>query len=179
MELVLLALALSSDAFAVALTLGIKKTKLLPTACYAAFYFGLFQGLMPLIGFFMGKESASLLDPFGYWIACTILAALGCKMVRDSFAGNHESLHIISHKKFLLLALATSIDALAVGFTLPLLGIALFISIAVIASVTFALSFCGVYIGAMGGSRYESRAHLFGGVILIAISLKIIFTDIL
>jgi putative Mn2+ efflux pump MntP len=173
-ELILLAIALSMDAFAVSIGLGSKRKRhLLSLAWMSGLYFGLFQALMPLIGYLGGRGVLGWVDAYASWIACGLLVLIGGKMIFESFAeGVEEEIAIISHKVMLMLAVATSIDALAAGFTLTLLDVNPFIACLIIGLITFAFSWAGVFIGNRSGTWLESKAELFGGVVLILIGLK-------
>ncbi|MDR1554479.1 MAG: manganese efflux pump MntP family protein [Campylobacteraceae bacterium] len=170
-ELLFLAFALCMDAFAVSLGIGAKNKNI---AFRTAVYFGAFQGIMPLIGFIVGKKSAEYIADFDHWIAFVLLGFLGIKMIHESFKKDESKNFNITHKTLFLLAVATSLDALAAGFTLIFLNIPLYVSIAVIILVTFALSFLGVKIGAKSGKWLGSIAEILGGIILICIGINIL-----
>ncbi|GFZ82469.1 membrane protein [Pseudohongiella nitratireducens] len=175
-EVFILAVALSMDAFAVSIGLGskhVEKTKSL--AVMAAIYFGIFQGLMPLIGFLGGKGVLGWVEEYAHWVAFFLLVLIGGKMVYESFsAGIEEDIAKVTQKILLILALATSIDAMAAGFTLTLIEVNPFLACAIIGVTTFAFSWFGVFIGAKSGTWLESKAELLGGVILILIGFKIL-----
>ncbi|MBN2810023.1 MAG: manganese efflux pump [Deltaproteobacteria bacterium] len=173
-EVLVLAVALSMDAFAVSVGLGsknAKKTNVL--AMKTGIYFGLFQALMPLIGYFGGKGVFSWVESYAHWIAFFLLVLIGGKMVYESVTeGIEEDIAQITHKVMLMLAFATSIDAMAAGFTLTLLEVNPFIACGIIGVTTFIFSWVGVLVGAKSGVWLESKAELLGGVILIAIGFK-------
>ncbi len=175
-EVFILAVALSMDAFAVSIGLGskhVEKTRSL--AVLAAIYFGIFQGLMPLIGFLGGKGVLGWVEEYAHWIAFFLLVLIGGKMIYESFsAGVEHDIANITHKILLILALATSIDAMAAGFTLTLLAVNPFLSCAIIGVTTFVFSWLGVFVGAKSGTWLESKAELLGGIILILIGVKIL-----
>jgi len=173
-ELIFLAIALSMDAFAVSIGLGSKrKSHLFSLAWMSAIYFGLFQALMPLIGYLGGKGVLGWVDAYASWIACGLLVLIGGKMIFESFAeGVEEEIAIISHKVMLMLAIATSIDALAAGFTLTLLDVNPFFACLIIGLITFAFSWAGVFVGSRSGTWLESKAELLGGVVLALIGFK-------
>lgn len=175
-DVVFLAIALSMDAFAVSIGLGSKqKKKLLSLALMSGIYFGLFQALMPLIGYLGGKGMLGWVESYAPWVAFGLLALVGGKMIYESFAeGVEEEISIITHKVMLMLAIATSIDAMAAGFVLTLLEINIFIACLIIGFVTFAFSWAGVFIGSQSGTWMESKAELLGGVVLILIGFKIL-----
>jgi manganese efflux pump family protein len=171
-----LALALSMDACAVSISLGAKHSinpkKL---AFMAAFYFGLFQGLMPLIGYFAGKGILGWVEAYANWLAFFLLLIIGAKMMHESFSeGIEKELKNITHRVMLLLAIATSIDALAAGVALSLLQVHPLLSCFIIAITTSAFSYVGVLIGAKSGNKLESKATFFGGIVLILIGFKIL-----
>jgi putative Mn2+ efflux pump MntP len=175
-EVVILAVALSMDAFAVSIGLGsrhIKKTASL--AMMSGIYFGTFQALMPLIGYLGGKGVLGWVESYAPWIAFLLLSLIGGKMIYESFAeGVEEGIAIITHRVMLALAIATSIDAMAAGFSLTLLEVNPFIACMIIGLMTFCFSWVGVFVGTKSGTWLESKAELFGGVVLILIGLKIL-----
>lgn len=164
------------DAFAVSIGLG-SKHKIKPTslALMSGAYFGVFQALMPLIGYLGGKGVLGWVEDYASWIAFFLLVLIGGKMIFESFAeGIEEDIKIITHRVMLMLAIATSIDAMAAGFALTLLEISPFIACLIIGVTTFIFSYIGVFIGTRSGTWLESKAELFGGVVLILIGLKIL-----
>lgn len=175
-EVLILAVALSMDAFAVSIGLGSKheqKTKTI--AVQAAIYFGLFQALMPLIGFLAGKGVFTWVEDYAHWIAFFLLLLIGGKMIYESVTeGIEEDIAQITHKMLLILAIATSIDAMAAGFTLTLIDVNPFVACLVIGITTFIFSWLGVYFGAKSGTFLESKAELFGGIVLILIGFKVL-----
>lgn len=175
-EVVILAVALSMDAFAVSIGLGskhIKKTKSL--ALMSGIYFGLFQGLMPLIGYFGGKGVLGWVDEFAQLVSFVLLVLIGGKMIYESITeGIEENIVKITHKVMFILAIATSVDAMAAGFTLTLIEINPLLACGIIGAATLFFSWVGVLIGAKSGTWLESKAELLGGIILIAIGLKIL-----
>lgn len=177
LEVFILALALSMDAFAVSVGLGSKLSQNRRAfAIKAALLFGFFQAFMPLIGFLAGIGLESFIKEFDHWIAFILLVFIGAKMIYESFEEEIEdSICKLSNKLLLSLAIATSIDAMAAGFTLALFELHFLISIAIIGIVTFFMSFIGVYIGAKGSKLLESKAEFLGGFVLIIIGFKILF----
>ena len=175
-ELLILATALSMDAFAVSLGLGAKAARFdKELALKAAVFFGFFQGFMPLIGYLAGMGLASFIEVIDHWIAFLLLAVIGGKMIYESFGENvEEEISMITNKVMLILAIATSIDAMAAGFTLTLMTPAVMTSVLVIGLTTFLFSYAGVYFGARGGAVLESKAELLGGVVLVGIGVKIL-----
>lgn len=175
-ETLFLAVALSMDAFAVSIGLG-SKHKLNPgqLAVMAGIYFGLFQALMPLIGYLGGKGVLSWVETYAPWVSFILLVLIGGKMIYESFSeGIEEDIAIITHRVMLTLAIATSIDAMAAGFVLTLLDIHLLAACFIIGVTTLCFSVAGVYIGTKSGTWLESKAELLGGVILILIGIKIL-----
>lgn len=175
-EVIVLALALSMDAFAVAIGLGSKHAcRVLPLALKSAIYFGLFQALMPMIGYLGGRGVIGWVEAYAPWIAFLLLVLIGGKMIYESMSeGIEEDIAAITHRVMLLLAIATSIDAMAAGFSLTLLGVNPLLACALIGAVTFVFSGLGVFIGARSGTWLESKAELFGGIVLILIGIKIL-----
>ena len=187
-EVLLLAIALAMDAFAVAIGLGAKSQKqskqyLLRLAIYAALYFGIAQGVMPLIGYLLGAALLGWLAAAAPWIGGGILILLGTKMLYEAFNGEVEAIledsfdrniqEKINHRMMLTLAIATSIDAMAAGFTLNLLAVNAWLACLIIALVTFGFSFLGVYLGKKFGTWLENKAEVLGGIVLIAIGIKL------
>jgi len=176
-EVIVLSVALAMDAFAVSIGLGSKseKEKLTALALMAGIWFGLFQGLMPLIGYLAGHGVLGWVEDYAPWIAFGLLLLIGGKMIWESFGeGVEEEITRITHKVMLMLAIATSIDAMAAGFSLTLLDMNAFIACLMIGVITFAFSVAGVFVGFRSGTWLESRAELFGGIVLILIGFKVL-----
>ncbi len=175
-EVLLLAFALSMDAFAVSIGLGVKNREFNKSlALKAALFFGIFQGLMPLFGYLASIGLGSFIESVDHWVAFFLLALIGGKMLYESFEENTEDeISIITNKVLLLLAVATSIDAMAAGFTLNLMELDPLFSMVIIAAVTFIFSYLGVFIGSKGGSFLEDKAEKLGGIVLIGIGVKIL-----
>ena len=174
-ELFILALGLSMDAFAVSVCKGLSVKQLrLRHALITGLYFGGFQALMPLIGYFLGTQFQSLITDIDHWIAFVLLVLIGSNMIRES-RGESEKLDAsFGFKVMLPLAIATSIDALAVGVTFAFLQVQIVAAVSLIGITTFILSAVGVKIGNVFGAKYKSRAELLGGVVLILMGLKIL-----
>jgi putative Mn2+ efflux pump MntP len=179
-ELMLIALGLSMDAFAVAVCRGLHMRRInYRHAAVIALFFGGFQALMPLAGFLLGSAFERYIDGFDHWLAFMLLGFIGGKMIyeatrKDEGNGEHDddSLNI---KELFMLAVATSIDALAVGITLAVIpGMNIGTSILLIGATTFVISLVGVVLGNRFGSRYKGKAELAGGVVLVLIGLKIL-----
>ena len=177
-ELFILAVGLSMDAFAVAVCAGLTmKTLNIRKALIIALYFGVFQAVMPLIGYLVATLFADKIVAYDHWIAFALLCFLGAKMIVGSFKKEDnpdDSETSVSPSQMLPLALATSIDALAVGVSLAFLRVSIVPAVSFIGIVTFALSFVGVKIGNVFGKRFKSKAELAGGIILVLIGLKIL-----
>ena len=176
LEILLLGIGLSMDAFAVSICKGLS-AKRLQTRHYLIIgaWFGGFQALMPTIGFFLGSTFEQYITAFDHWVAFVLLSAIGAGMIKESLSKEESNGNdSFSFKTMLLLALATSIDALAVGVTFAFLQVNIAPAITIIGCTTFVISIAGVYVGNVFGSRYKSRAELTGGVILILIGLKIL-----
>jgi len=177
-QIFLIAIGLAMDAFAVSLASGIslKKSYVL-WACIIAIFFGGFQALMPIIGWYGGSLFQTYINSFDHWIAFGLLIIIGCRMIYEAFCSHQGKKLIRPTKLFVLfgLAIATSIDALAVGLSFSLLDTRIFLPALLIGVVTFALSFCGVMMGKSLGAKWGERAHVFGGIVLILIGIKILF----
>ena len=175
-ELFFLAIGLSMDAFAVAICKGLSlKHFNQKHAVIIALYFGTFQALMPAIGYLLGSRFQQSIIAYDHWIAFILLVLIGGNMVKESFDHETEtSSPSINFKEMLILAIATSIDALAVGVTFAFLDVQILPAISFIGCTTFIISVIGVKVGTVFGARYKSRAELTGGVILILIGLKIL-----
>jgi len=173
-EVIILAIALSMDAFAVSIGLGAKKNA--PgLALKAGLYFGIFQALMPFIGYLGGKGVLGLVDAYAHWIAFGLLALIGAKMIYEGVhEGVEETISALTNRMMLILAIATSIDAMAAGFSLTLLDANPYIACLAIGITTFAFSWAGVFIGKNSGTWLESKAEIFGGTVLILIGFKIL-----
>ena len=174
-EILILAVALSMDAFAVSIGLGAKKNS--PgLAIKAGLYFGIFQALMPFIGYLGGKGVLGWVDAYAHWIAFGLLALIGTKMIYEGVQeGVEEDISAVTNKMMLILAIATSIDAMAAGFSLTLLEVNPYIACGVIGVITFTFSWGGVVIGRKSGTWLESKAEFFGGTVLILMGIKMLF----
>ncbi len=178
-ELFLLAVGLSMDAFAVSVCKGlsVKKAGIKESAICGG-WFGGFQGLMPLIGYLLGALFADAIKAFDHWIAFGLLAIIGINMLKEAFEKDcdcNENSADFSVKTMFVMAIATSIDALAVGISLAMAGDVNIVAAVVLISVTtFLLSGLGVKIGNLFGNRFEKKAQIAGGVILIGLGLKIL-----
>ena len=184
LEIALIAIGLSMDAFAVSVTLGlsiasenpVKKTKVVHFLI-PGLYFGFFQALMPFIGFSVGALLARNIQDFDHWIAFVLLGFIGGKMIKDSFSKEEKKLNENPFKclKMLLLAIATSIDALVVGIAFSFFHMNIFPAIFIIGLTTLCISSIGVIIGNIFGTRFKSKAEFLGGAVLIMLGFKILF----
>ena len=189
-EVFLLAIALAMDAFAVSIGLGAKSQKqssayVLRLAIYAALYFGIAQGVMPLIGYLLGAVLLGWLATAAPWIGGGILIVLGAKMLYEAFNGEVEAVlagsfdgniqEEINHRMMFTLAIATSIDAMAAGFTLNLQAINAWLACFIIAIITAGFGFFGINLGKRSGTWLEDKAEILGGLVLIAIGVKVMF----
>lgn len=176
-ELFLLAIGLSMDAFAVSICKGLASKKAgLREMGSCGIWFGGFQALMPLIGFFLGTLFSAAIEVFDHWIAFGLLALIGINMLREAFSKEEdESNGDFGFKTMFVMAIATSIDALAVGVSMALAGnVNIWIAITLIGVITFLTSALGVKIGNIFGDRFEKKAEIAGGVILILLGFKIL-----
>lgn len=186
-EIFLIGVGLSMDAFAVSICKGLSMPRLnSKQMLIIGLFFGGFQALMPLIGWALGTSFESLITPVDHWIAFLLLGFIGAKMIFDAIRGSDDenadpaksnavaSEQKLDLKELLMMAIATSIDALAVGITFAFLGISIIEAIIIIGVTTFVLSILGVVIGHFFGSRFEKPATIIGGVVLILIGLKIL-----
>lgn len=175
LELFLIGVGLSMDAFAVSICKGLSVQKLSAKhAVLAGLYFGGFQFLMPVIGWLLGSRFENMISAFDHWIAFGLLVIIGINMIQESFEEAEKLDDSFAVKTMLMLAVATSIDALAVGVSFAFLSVSIIPASAIIGVTTFCLSAAGIYIGHIFGLKYKSKAELAGGVILILIGLKIL-----
>ena len=175
-EIAVIGIGLAMDAFAVSVCKGLSMKKLdWKKSIIIALYFGAFQALMPVLGFFLGSTFSSFVQKVDHWIAFILLAIIGGNMIKDSTDDEIEKRNDkVDVKTMLLLAIATSIDALAVGVTFAFFEVNLLLAISIIGIITFVLSVLGVIIGNKFGDKFQNRAELAGGIILIIIGLKIL-----
>ena len=176
-SILIIAFALSMDAFAVSVSNGIgMKMFHVKHALWIALHFGLFQAVMPIIGWLAGFGMKRLVEGMDHWIAFALLLVIGLKMIWESkeIAPEKKNAGHVSNARLLFLSIATSMDALAVGFTLPLLNVSLIASPIIIGTITFAVSLLGVFAGNRFGHLLENKMEALGGIILILIGLKIL-----
>lgn len=178
-ELLLLSIGLGMDAFAVSVCKGISMKKMdWKKACIVGLYFGGFQALMPVIGYFLGTSFQSIITNIDHWVAFVLLGIIGGKMIQEAFQKDKDEEEYssdVSVKTMLILSVATSIDALAVGITFAFLNVNLLLAITFIGLITFVLSVVGTKIGNRFGDKYKGKAEFIGGIILILIGFKILF----
>ena len=182
-ELFLLAVGVSMDAFSVSICKGLSMRRMRwDVALVLGLAFGGFQALMPLIGYFLGSQLMWLIEPIDHWVAFILLALIGGNMIREALGDDEEEEVVeferLDLKEVLLLAIATSIDALSVGIAFASLKVNIWLSVALIGVTTFCFSVAGVAIGCAFGSRYERPAEVCGGVILVLIGLKVLLEDL-
>ncbi len=180
-ELFLIGVGLAMDAFAVSICKGLKMKEVNKKHCFViALFFGGFQALMPFLGWLAGKQFEKYITAFDHWIAFFLLVIIGGKMVVDVLRDREEEEVCpkeesrLDVKELFFLAIATSIDALAVGVSFAFLRVSILPAITIIGVVTFVISMAGVFIGNIFGSKYKNKAELAGGIILIVLGIKIL-----
>jgi len=181
-ELVLIAVGLSMDAFAVAIGKGLSLKTVTPkSSSVVGAWFGFFQMGMPLVGYYFGALLADLIVAYDHWIAFLLLAVIGGRMIKESRSHDDDRVEDapLAVGKMLPLAVATSIDALAVGISFAFLRVDVFPAVMIIGATTFSFSVAGMRLGSIFGLKYKSTAELFGGVVLILIGLKILVEHIM
>lgn len=179
-ELMLIAMGLSMDAFAVSIGKGLSVCHLRPRhSMSVGLWFGGFQAMMPLIGYALGASFASLVSDYDHWIAFVLLGIIGANMIKEAFSKEEKSDPDFSFKTMLIMAIATSIDALAIGVSFAFLGVNIFTAAIVIGITTFLFSVAGIKIGNLFGCRYKSKSEFIGGVVLIIIGTKILMEHLM
>lgn len=175
-ELLIIAVGVSMDAFAVSVCKGLSVEKVSPKqALTIALWFGGFQALMPLLGYSLGVGFTNVVENIDHWIAFILLGLIGSNMIKDSFSKDSVRMNSdFSFRQMLIMAVATSIDALAIGVSLAFLRVNIWQAVLSIGCVTAAFSTVGVYIGNMFGARYKASAEILGGIILIIMGVKIL-----
>ena len=175
-ELLLIAIGLSMDAFSVSICKGLTTKRFSwRMALICGLWFGGFQVLMPIIGYYLGAQFQEMIEAYDHWIAFGLLFLIGANMIREAVWGKEEEQDgSLGFKTMFLLAIATSIDALAVGVSFACIQVKLWSSVIIIGLTTFLFSVLGVKIGNVFGSKYEKSAGIIGGIILILIGLKIL-----
>lgn len=175
LEIFFIGIGLSMDAFAVSICKGLStKTLKLKHALICGGYFGFFQGFMPFLGFILGVQFKDKIESIDHWIAFILLVLIGFNMIKEAFEDEENCNIEFSFKVMLPLAIATSIDALAIGVTFAFLNVDIFSAIIIIALTTFVISMIGVKIGHVFGTKYKSKAEIVGGIILICMGIKIL-----
>lgn len=179
LTLIAISIGLAMDAFAVSIGKGLSVKQIEPRHTMSVgLWFGGFQALMPLIGYFLGVSFASLVQNIDHWIAVVLLGIIGVNMIREATENDececHDSNSDFSLRKMLLLAIATSIDALAVGVSFAFLGVNIWQAVVTIGVITMIISMIGLRIGNIFGCRYKSKAEIFGGCILLLMGCKIL-----
>lgn len=177
----LIAIALSFDAMAASAVNGARYPRMpIKKALQIAFFFGLFQLLMPLVGWVIGINLEKIISEFDHWIAFLLLAIIGTKMIAESFKPKNERKNDVnSFKILILLSIATSIDALVVGMTFGLLPINIWYAVSIIGITTFTLSLISVYVGKKCGEAWSKKTEIIGGLILIVIGLEILISHLI
>ena len=177
LTLLTLAVGLAMDAFAVSICKGLAmREKVLKKGIIVGLWFGGFQALMPTIGFFLGTQFKDQITSIDHWIAFVLLGLIGINMAKEALSNDEEQADdSIAVKEMFMLAVATSIDALAVGITFAFLNVHIVSAASMIGVCTFLISFVGVKIGNIFGTKYKSKAELAGGIILILLGFKILF----
>ena len=175
-EIFFIAIGLSMDAFAVSICKGLSLKKIeLKNSLIVGFYFGLFQTIMPLIGYFLGSSLRNFIISIDHWIVFVLLGFIGLNMIMEDDNNSKKiSNQGLDFKTMIVLAIATSIDALAVGITFAFLDVNIFFSTLMIGIITFIICAFGVKIGNVFGHKYERKAQVFGGIVLVLIGLKIL-----
>lgn len=174
-ELFLLAVGLSMDAFAVSICKGLALGRVrFKQMLIVGLWFGGFQALMPAIGYFLGAQFQEYIVNIDHWVALILLSFIGINMIREALGDEEETDGNLGFKAMLMMAIATSIDALAVGITFAFLKVQLFFAVLFIGLTTFIISTCGVKIGNIFGLKYKAKAEFLGGAILIALGVKIL-----
>lgn len=176
LSLFVLAVGLSMDAFAVAICKGLAMPKInVKKALIVGAWFGIFQALMPLAGYYLGYFFRDKITAIDHWIAFVLLAFIGANMIREAFGKDEEKQSAsLGFREMLILAVATSIDALAAGISMAFLAVPIWEAIIFIGGTTFVLSAIGVWIGHLFGAKYKNKAELAGGIILIVLGIQIL-----
>lgn len=181
LEILLIGVGLAMDAFAVSVCKGLSMKKVsYKKSVIIAIYFGVFQALMPAIGYALGHSFQGLILAIDHWIIFFLLSIIGIKMIAEAFENNSNSFDEKTDiKTMIVLGLATSIDALAVGLTFAFLNVNMFLSVSTIGIITFVVCFIGVLIGGIFGDKFGNKAEILGGLILILIGTKILIEHLI
>lgn len=174
--IIIITIGLAMDAFAVSICKGLSMKKMSwKKGLIIGGYFGFFQGFMPLIGYLLGVGFQSKVEAVDHWLALILLAIIGIDMIKDAFSKDTEEKNdSVDFKEMIVLAIATSIDALAVGITMAFLDVNIILAVLLIGIITFVISVIGVKIGNIFGDKYEKKAELAGGIILVLMGIKIL-----
>ena len=180
-EIIVIGVGLAMDAFAVSICKGLAMKKMdWKKAVIIALYFGFFQAMMPVLGYFLGTTFRGLVEKIDHWIAFALLLFIGINMIKESFDAEDEKKNDnIDVKTMIILAIATSIDALAVGITFSFFEVNILLAVLIIGIITFALSIIGVKIGNKFGDKFQNKAEFSGGIILILIGTKILIEHLM
>lgn len=175
-SIILIAIGLAMDAFAVSLTIGLDTKDCIKkrVALKAGVFFGIAQGIMPIIGWVLGNSFREYIDKISTWVSFVILVFIGIKMIYEGIKGKDEVCDEYSNKRLIILAIATSIDALVVGVTFIALDVNIILAGAIIAVVTSIICFIGVYLGKVLANVLENKAEIIGGLILISMGINIL-----
>lgn len=175
-EILLIGIGLAMDAFAVSICKGLSMKKMnWKNVVIIALYFGVFQALMPLIGYFLGMTFESIVITFDHWVAFALLTLIGGGMIKESFDDEDDKKNDkVDFKTMVVLAIATSIDALAIGITFAFFDVNIVLAVSIIGIITFIISVLGVKIGNRFGDKYQNKAQLMGGIILVLLGFKIL-----
>lgn len=176
LEIILLGIGLAMDAFAVSICKGLSMKRMnWKNAIIIAFYFGVFQAIMPSIGYFLGTTFESFVTAVDHWIAFILLSFIGGNMIKESFDNEDEKKNDrVDFKTMVVLAIATSIDALAVGITFAFFDVNVIVAVSIIGVITFFISLLGVKVGNKFGDKYQNKAELMGGILLVLLGIKIL-----
>lgn len=176
LEIILISISLGMDAFAVAICKGMAMhSGNVRKGLIVAIYFGVFQALMPFLGYMLGLRFEKIINAITHWLSFILLSIIGINMIKESFNKDKENVNDdVSFKTMFILALATSIDALAVGITFAFLKVNIYFPIICIGIITFIMSFIGVKIGTKFGDKFNNKAETIGGIILIIMGFKIL-----
>lgn len=178
LDIIILAIGLSMDAFAVAICKGLAMKKVnFKSALIVGLWFGGFQAIMPTIGYFIGKQFSNYIDKYDHWIAFVLLAIIGINMIREAFSKEEEHVQSsLAFKVMLTMAVATSIDAMAAGVSFSFSGMVfpIYITVTIIGLITLMFSMAGVRIGSVFGDKYKSKAELVGGIILVFLGIRML-----
>ena len=175
-EIIFISIGVAMDAFAVAICKGLAIKKInIKKAIIIGIYFGIFQAVMPVLGYLLGTTFKDLILKIDHWIALLLLSSIGINMIKESFEKDNSYNESLDVSTMLILSISTSIDALAVGITFACLKVNIFIPATIIGIITCIISIIGAIIGNRFGNKLEAKAEIFGGIILILLGIKIVF----